>query len=107
MRFPSITTTALLIGLRPVPSMRVPPSSTTVGAWARAFSEPRNIAIVTSHAIRDLIICVSPDIWTSLIYFQKQHRGYDHPPIGDRRGNRTRAITGGFRLISGTTRSLG
>src|SRR5262245_4008452 len=57
MRFPSITTTALLMGFLPVPSMRVPPSSTTVGAWALAFSEPSNTAIVTSHVIRDLLMC--------------------------------------------------
>src|SRR5262245_45239417 len=57
IRFPSITITALLTGFLPVPSMRVPPSSTTVAPWAPAFSEPSNTAIVTSHAIRDLLMC--------------------------------------------------
>src|SRR5262249_21192380 len=57
IRFPSITTTALLMGFLPVPSMRMPPSSTTVTPWALAFSETSNTAIVTSHSMRDLLMC--------------------------------------------------
>src|SRR5689334_2957547 len=60
MRDPSITITALATGALPVPSMSVPPSSTSVCPWA-PVATPAHSATATIHGRGDFIGSSSVD----------------------------------------------